>query len=89
MRAVIAVACAVWVPRVAALVAVSPTMLHRPVVASVSLTGLHMSGLVLTEENVQSVLADCQIELGTMFGSNAQSLKVGITGVRAIRHIKS
>ena len=38
--------------------------------------------LVLTEENAQSVLEECQVELGTMFGSNAQSTKVGITGVR-------
>ena len=36
--------------------------------------------LVLTEENVATVLEECQVELGTLFGSNAQSLKVGITG---------
>ena len=42
---------------------------------------VHMN-LVLTEENVESVLAECQAELGTLFGSNDQSLKVGITGVR-------
>ena len=36
--------------------------------------------LVLTEENVATVLEECQAELGTLFGSNAQSLKVGITG---------
>lgn len=36
--------------------------------------------LVLTEENVETVLEECQVELGTLFGSNPQSLKVGITG---------
>lgn len=37
-------------------------------------------GLVLTEENVQAVLAECQDELGTLFGTNEQSRRVGITG---------
>ncbi|KAL1525160.1 hypothetical protein AB1Y20_020031 [Prymnesium parvum] len=36
--------------------------------------------LVLTEENVALVLADCMAELGTLFGSNSESLQVGITG---------
>ena len=36
--------------------------------------------LVMTEENVEAVLADCEETLGTLFGSNAQSLSVGITG---------
>ena len=41
-----------------------------------------MNDLVLTEENVEAVLAECQVELGTLFGSNEQSRSVGITGVR-------
>lgn len=41
-----------------------------------------MNDGVLTEENVEALLAECQIELGTLFGSNEQSRKVGITGVR-------
>ena len=44
--------------------------------------GVQMNDLVLTEENVEAVLAECQVELGTLFGSNEQSRKVGITGVR-------
>ena len=39
-----------------------------------------MNDGVLTEENVEAILAECQIELGTLFGSNDQSRKVGITG---------
>ena len=46
--------------------------------------GVQMN-LVPTEENVESVLAECQTELGTLFGSNDQSQKVGITGVRRRR----
>ncbi len=37
-------------------------------------------GLILTEENVQLVIDECQRELGTMFGVEAQSREVGITG---------
>ena len=44
--------------------------------------GVQMNDGVLTEENVEAILAECQIELGTLFGSNDQSRKVGITGVR-------
>ena len=44
--------------------------------------GTPQMSLVLTEENAQAVLDECQSELGTLFGSNPQSLKVGITGVR-------
>ena len=44
--------------------------------------GVQMNDGVLTEENVEALLAECQIELGTLFGSNEQSRKVGITGVR-------
>lgn len=36
--------------------------------------------LVLTEENCLAVLSDCEKELGTLFGTNDQSRKVGITG---------
>ena len=36
--------------------------------------------LVLTEENVLAVLADCEAELGTMFGTSAANRGVGITG---------
>ena len=35
---------------------------------------------VLTEENARAVLDECMAELGTLFGSNPESLKVGITG---------
>ena len=44
--------------------------------------GVQMNDGVLTEENVEAILAECQLELGTLFGSNDQSRKVGITGVR-------
>lgn len=36
--------------------------------------------LVLTEENVVAVLNQAEAELGTMFGSDPQSARVGITG---------
>jgi len=36
--------------------------------------------MVLTEENVMAVLEEADRELGTMFGSDPQSAKVGITG---------
>jgi len=36
---------------------------------------------VLTEENAKAVLEECINELGTLFGSNPESLKVGITGL--------
>ena len=36
--------------------------------------------LVLDEENARRILAECQEELGTLFGSNAESRQVGITG---------
>ena len=35
---------------------------------------------ILTEENAKAVLEECMAELGTLFGSNAESLQVGITG---------
>jgi hypothetical protein len=34
----------------------------------------------LTEENARAVLQECMEDLGTLFGSNAESLAVGITG---------
>ena len=34
----------------------------------------------LTEENARAVLQECMDDLGTLFGSNAESLAVGITG---------
>jgi hypothetical protein len=37
-------------------------------------------GLVLTEENARQVLDECEQELATVFGVNADALKVGITG---------
>lgn len=37
-------------------------------------------GMVLTEENAMAVLDDCQRELETVFGTNEQSRRVGITG---------
>ena len=36
--------------------------------------------MVLTEENAIAVLDACQTELATVFGSNPESLRVGITG---------
>ena len=67
-------------PCAAALLVTQPLSARRPVaVSSSSRQDLQMS-LVLTEENVATVLEECQVELGTLFGSNAQSLKVGITG---------
>ena len=35
---------------------------------------------ILTEENAVDVLNECMDELGTLFGSNAESRSVGITG---------
>ena len=35
---------------------------------------------ILTEENAQAVLEECMNELGTLFGTNADSRRVGITG---------
>ena len=35
---------------------------------------------ILTEENAKQVLDECMQELGTLFGSNAESRGVGITG---------
>ena len=35
---------------------------------------------ILTEENARAVLDECMTDLGTLFGSNAESRKVGITG---------
>ena len=35
---------------------------------------------ILTEENALAVLDECMDELGTMFGTNAESARVGITG---------
>lgn len=67
-------------PCAAALLVAQPLSVRRPVAkSSSSRQDLQMS-LVLTEENVATVLEECQAELGTLFGSNAQSLKVGITG---------
>lgn len=37
-------------------------------------------GLVLTEENAEAIVEMCQTELATIFGSNAESRSVGITG---------
>lgn len=42
-----------------------------------ALSTLSMS-LVLTEENAALVLDQCMVELGTIFGSNAESLNVGM-----------
>ena len=36
---------------------------------------------ILTEENAIAVLDECMNDLGTMFGTNADSTRVGITGV--------
>lgn len=36
--------------------------------------------MILTEVNVMTVMAEAERELGTMFGSDPQSAKVGITG---------
>lgn len=36
--------------------------------------------LVLTEENVEAVLAEAKSELGAVFGNSAENLGVGITG---------
>ena len=67
-------------PHAAALLVSQPLSTRRPtVMSSSSRRDLQMS-LVLTEENVETVLEECQVELGTLFGSNPQSLKVGITG---------
>jgi len=35
---------------------------------------------ILTEDNAMAVLNECMVDLGTLFGSNAESLSVGITG---------
>lgn len=35
---------------------------------------------ILTEENAVAVLNECMDDLGTMFGTNSDSNKVGITG---------
>ena len=35
---------------------------------------------ILDEENAKAVLEECMEELGTLFGSNSESLDVGITG---------
>ena len=35
----------------------------------------------MTEENAVAVLDECMADLGTMFGTNADSARVGITGV--------
>lgn len=72
--------CLSLLPCAAALLVSQPLPTRRPAaVSSISRQDLQMS-LVLTEENVAAVLEECQAELGTLFGSNAQSLKVGITG---------
>ena len=39
-----------------------------------------MDARILTEENAVAVIAECMDELGTMFGTNAESARVGITG---------
>jgi hypothetical protein len=49
------------------------------VVAPMRTPGVLME-LVLTEENVVAVLNQAERELGTMFGSDPQSARVGITG---------
>ena len=36
---------------------------------------------ILTEENAIAVLDECMEDLGTMFGSNEESERVGITGM--------
>ena len=36
---------------------------------------------ILTEENAIAVLDECMADLGTMFGTNADSARVGITGL--------
>ena len=40
-----------------------------------------MQARILTEENAVAVLDECMADLGTMFGTNADSARVGITGV--------
>ena len=35
---------------------------------------------ILTEDNAKDVLEECMVDLGTLFGSNPESLRVGITG---------
>ena len=36
---------------------------------------------ILTEENARAVLDECMEDIGTMFGTNADSQRVGITGL--------
>ena len=40
-----------------------------------------MEPRILTEENAIAVLDECMADLGTMFGTNADSARVGITGM--------
>ena len=60
------------VPRDAALGASCARMPVRAVFPTMS--------MVLTEDNARNVLSACQSELATVFGSNPEALKVGITG---------
>ena len=59
-------------PRLAA--RISPLARH-------ALTPIMQEKRILTEENAIAVLNECMDDLGTMFGSDPQSAKVGITGL--------
>jgi hypothetical protein len=44
-------------------------------------TVLMQESRILTEENAIAVLDECMADLGTMFGTNAESQRVGISGL--------
>eukprot|EP00752_Nemacystus_decipiens_P014769 g13148.t1 len=53
---------------------------HAPDAGGRRLLSMAQETLILTEENVVSVLAEAKKELGTLFGNNAENTAVGITG---------
>jgi hypothetical protein len=71
-----------WIVLAASSLVLTPAHVKKP--ASIGLRcdpqHLTMQELVLSEENAVQVLEQCENELATVFGSNAESLRVGITG---------
>ena len=53
---------------------------HRPSVIQSRLVRSAAEELYLSEENVETVLAECKETIGSMFGNSAENRGVGITG---------
>ena len=59
----------------------SPAPLAEPSTPTLDSDGSPLEVRPLTEENAVAVLNECMEDIGTMFGTNAESAKVGITGL--------